>query len=59
MRVLIVEDDIQIASFLIKGLKQAGFIPMHAADGQQGLRLALTEPQCRDGGQSVPPKAIA
>jgi len=42
--VLIVEDDIQIASFLIKGLKQAGFIPMHAADGQQGLRLALTEP---------------
>lgn len=43
MRILIVEDDEQIASFIIKGLKQAGFAVDHATDGEEGLRLALTK----------------
>jgi two-component system OmpR family response regulator len=44
MRILLVEDDLKIASFIIKGLKQAGYVVDHAADGQEGLHLALTEP---------------
>ena len=44
MRVLLVEDDEKIASFIRKGLEQAGFAVDHAADGEDGLHLALTEP---------------
>ena len=43
MRVLVVEDDVKIASFVIKGLEQAGFAIDHAANGAEGLHLALTE----------------
>jgi len=39
MRLLLVEDDLQIASFLMKGLKQAGFAVDHAADGEEGLHM--------------------
>lgn len=34
MRILLVEDDQKIASFIIKGLKQAGLAVDYAADGQ-------------------------
>jgi two-component system, OmpR family, response regulator len=44
MRLLLVEDDLQIASFITKGLRQAGFAVDHAADGEDGLGLALNEP---------------
>jgi two-component system, OmpR family, response regulator len=44
MRILIVEDDVKIASFIIKGLKAAGYAVDHALDGEKGLDLALTEP---------------
>jgi len=44
MRLLLVEDDLKIASFIIKGLKEAGFAVDHAADGEEGLHLALYEP---------------
>jgi two-component system, OmpR family, response regulator len=44
MRLLLVEDDLKIASFLMKGLKEAGFAIDHAADGEDGLHLALSEP---------------
>ncbi|MBN2123941.1 MAG: response regulator transcription factor [Deltaproteobacteria bacterium] len=44
MRVLLVEDDLKIASFVVKGLKEAGFAVDHAADGEEGLGMALTEP---------------
>jgi len=37
MRVLVVEDDKKIASFVVKGLKQNGFAADHAADGEEGL----------------------
>jgi DNA-binding response OmpR family regulator len=44
MRILVVEDDKKIASFLLKGLKQAGFAVDHAGDGDEGLALALATP---------------
>ena len=44
MRILLVEDDDKIASFIIKGFKAEGFAVDHAADGEDGLHLALTEP---------------
>jgi two-component system OmpR family response regulator len=44
MRILLVEDDPKIASFILKGLKAEGFAVDHAADGEQGLDLALGEP---------------
>jgi len=44
MRILVVEDDIKIASFIIKGLKAAGYAVDHALDGKTGLDMALTEP---------------
>lgn len=44
MRLLLVEDDLQIASFITKGLRQAGFAVDHAAEGEEGLGLALNEP---------------
>lgn len=44
MRILLVEDDIKIASFIVKGLKAEGYAIDHAADGEEGLNLALTEP---------------
>jgi two-component system OmpR family response regulator len=44
MRVLVTEDDRKIASFIIKGLKQNGFAVDHAANGEDGLNLALSTP---------------
>jgi two-component system OmpR family response regulator len=44
MRLLLVEDDSKIASFIMKGMKEAGYVVDHAADGNEGLALALTEP---------------
>jgi len=41
MRILLVEDDEKIASFVIKGLKAAGFAVDHARNGNDGLDLAL------------------
>ncbi len=37
MRILVVEDDEKIASFIVKGLKQAGYAVDWAADGEIGL----------------------
>lgn len=44
MRILLVEDDDKIASFIVKGFKAEGFAIDHAADGEMGLHLAMTEP---------------
>jgi len=44
MRVLVVEDDARIASFVVRGFKQAGYAVDHAADGETGLALA----ECTD-----------
>src|SRR5579859_4968777 len=37
MRILVVEDDKKIASFIVNGLKQSGFAVDHASDGEDGL----------------------
>jgi len=44
MRLLVVEDDPTIASFLVKGLQEAGYAVDAADDGVRGLHLALSEP---------------
>ena len=44
MRVLVVEDDKKIASFVVNGLKQNGFAVDHASDGEEALILASTVP---------------
>jgi len=42
MRILVVEDDAKIASFLEKGLREAGFAVDVAGDGIDGLHLGTT-----------------
>jgi two-component system OmpR family response regulator len=44
MRLLVVEDDTRIASFVVRGFKQAGYAVDHAADGETGLALV----ECTD-----------
>jgi two-component system OmpR family response regulator len=44
VRILVVEDDPKIASFVVKGLKQSGFAVDCCADGESGLDLASTTP---------------
>jgi two-component system OmpR family response regulator len=43
MRVLIIEDDCQAATYMAKGLKESGYTVDHAVDGNEGLYLALSE----------------
>jgi len=40
MRILVVEDDDKIASFVVNGLKQSGFAVDHSEDGEAALALA-------------------
>ena len=42
VRILVVEDDEKIASFVVKGLKQSGYAADHSPDGERALALALT-----------------
>ena len=42
MRILVVEDDKKIASFIVNGLKQNGYAVDHSADGEAGLFRAQT-----------------
>ena len=42
MRILVVEDDKKIASFIVNGLKQSGFAVDHSADGEEALIRAQT-----------------
>lgn len=43
MRILIVEDDTEVSSYIQKGLKEAGYAADCMADGKEGLFLATTE----------------
>jgi two-component system OmpR family response regulator len=43
MRILVVEDDPTIASFVVKGLQGAGFAVDHAENGAEALHLASSE----------------
>ncbi|MEW5983655.1 MAG: response regulator transcription factor [Acidobacteriota bacterium] len=42
MKVLVVEDDVKILSFIRKGLEEQGFIVETSANGDEGYRLAAT-----------------
>ncbi len=42
MHILLIEDDHRAADYLIKGLGESGHVVDHAADGEDGLHLALT-----------------
>ena len=44
MRILLIEDDLKLASFILKGFKEAGFAVDHCTDGEDGLHMALSEP---------------
>ncbi len=44
MRLLLIEDDKRIASFIVKGLTEAGYAIDVECDGQKGLQTALSEP---------------
>jgi len=43
MRILLVEDDAKIASFVEQGLRSVGYAIDHISDGETGLRMALDE----------------
>ena len=43
MKILIVEDDVEVSDYIAKGLKEAGHITDQAFDGKDGLFLATTE----------------
>ena len=44
MRILVVEDDKKIASFVTGGLKQSGFAVDHCADGEEAFAVASATP---------------
>ncbi len=44
MRILVVEDDRDVAGFVVKGLREAGHVVEHADNGRDGLFMAASEP---------------
>ncbi len=44
MRILVVEDETEVAEYLAKGLREHGYAVDLAHDGKEGLYLALSEP---------------
>jgi two-component system OmpR family response regulator len=43
MRILVVEDDRDVAGFVVKGLREAGHLVEHADNGRDGLFMAASE----------------
>src|SRR5487761_1273608 len=43
MRILVVEDDKDVAGFVVKGLREAGHVVEHADNGRDGLFRAASE----------------
>jgi len=43
MKALFVEDDARTAAFVMKGLREAGFVVDHAGDGEQGVLWCATQ----------------
>ena len=43
MRILVVEDDKDVANFIVKGLKEAGHVVEHSGNGRDGLFMAASE----------------
>ena len=42
-RILLIEDDVEIADFVTRGLREEGFTVVHAADGVEGAHRMQTE----------------
>ncbi len=40
MHILVIEDDLEAAGWLVKGLREAGHVTDHARDGEEGLAMA-------------------
>ena len=43
MRILVVEDDKDVAGFVVKGLREAGHVVEHAGNGRDGLFMGASE----------------
>jgi len=43
MRILLLEDNVETASYVAKGLNQNGHVVKHVSDGRDGIRLASSE----------------
>ncbi len=43
MRLLIVEDDLEAAAYMVKGLKESGYVADHVADGREALYRVAAE----------------
>ena len=39
MKALVIEDDRDVANYLLKGLRESDFVVDHAADGKEGMML--------------------
>jgi len=44
MRLLLIEDDLQAAEYLVKGLRESGYCVEHSPDGRDGLEKASRGP---------------
>ncbi|MFD2263604.1 winged helix-turn-helix domain-containing protein [Lacibacterium aquatile] len=42
MRILVIEDDAEAAAYMVKGLRESGYIVDHAGDGKEGLVNAMS-----------------
>ena len=42
MRILVIEDDADTAAYMVKGLKESGYVVDHAADGKDGMFHAMS-----------------
>lgn len=42
MKALVIEDDHDVANYLVKGLKESDFVVDHAADGKEGMMMAAS-----------------
>jgi two-component system OmpR family response regulator len=41
MKILVIEDDLEAAAYLVKAFREAGIVVDHASDGESGLFMAL------------------
>jgi two-component system OmpR family response regulator len=42
VKALVIEDDHDVANYLVKGLKESDFVVDHAADGKEGMMMAAS-----------------
>ena len=42
MRILVIEDDLDAAAYVVKGLRESGHLVDHAPDGEAGLSRCVS-----------------